>query len=419
MSDPIRFKKKGRIEIVADYKDVENPVRLYLNIHKEEIKTIPKDILQNILLEEVKKVALHPIGGMLKLNTNFNYQEPEFLNEFDYANTIIQVNLPYCLHVPNFDEMEVDIPELNLKANVIFEKIWTGRAVDGEEESDKVDFFAEDRDLYFNKGSMITPKLPLPPHEGWEGYYTGKNTEKMRDQNGVFRYTRLLIQFDVNTSEEVLNKEKDLVIEKIREKTIIIVNRVIDAYRTNSDEYHVRRLGEINIVLVYFIQFNQGYYILSPNTTNAKINISRQEIEKIKEKLLNADKPDLYQLFLLNAKSSLDTKDYTLAIVESFQALEMFLEKYLISEFKKRGDSESSYKKILKKHWTTKNRLNSVLKELKGKSLNEIPTIWDMWSTRYDKTRNEVIHGGKEPLQKESEETIDANQKVIDWVQSL
>jgi hypothetical protein len=67
----------------------------------------------------------------------------------------------------------------------------------------------------------------------------------------------------------------------------------------------------------------------------------------------------------------------------------------------------------------TKIRLNDILKELKGTTLNLQTSIWDKWSTKYDKTRNEVIHAGREPNEKETKDTLDVNEDVIRWISSL
>jgi hypothetical protein len=75
--------------------------------------------------------------------------------------------------------------------------------------------------------------------------------------------------------------------------------------------------------------------------------------------------------------------------------------------------------KILNNKWKTKERLNEVLYSLKKIKLNNFPEIWDKWCSKYDKTRNEVIHSGKEPSKEETEETLDINKKVIDWLLSI
>lgn len=422
MNEPIRHKNKTVLKLEARYKEIAEPVRLYAFANRNAVEQIPKEVLEKKLQEDLKKVSIAPVSGIYQLNTSFSYEDPDFLKEFDHADTLIEINLPYCLHIPNQYELTVSLPEHNLDALVIFNKVWTQRAREDGKESDVIDFFAEDRPIYFNHSTMLTPKLPMRPDEGWDGYFTGRNMERMKDQNGIFRYTKLFIQFNTNPPEGIAEMKKgqaDLLLKSISEKALAVVNKIIDSYRDLTKEAHIRRLGNINIVLVYFIKPNCGYYTLSPNLETAIINRSQKEISAIKDQLSNAYRPELYKMLLLDAQNSYDTNDYKLAIVESFQAFEIFLEHYLIAAFEKKGDGESVYWPLLQEKWQTKERLNSVLKNAKGISLNTVPVLWDVWCTRYDKTRNDVLHGGKDPSKAETKETIDINERVINWLQSI
>ncbi len=407
MSDPIRHKHSGERFIEATFKGLEKPIRFYVLADKEVIQSTPKEVMEEIIRKDMEKISITPVSGIYKTYLSYQYSEANTLKDFDFGNILVQAHIPYCLHIPNHYEMKVSIPEQNLEALVIFEKIWTNRAQEDQKKSDATDFFAEDRVLYFKNSVILTPVIPFRPEQGWDSFFTGRNAEKMKDQNGVFRYTRVHIQFNMTVPETLENGKSanETLLKEVQEKALAVMNRVIDNYREIANEIHVRRLGELKINLIYFIPQNQGYYLLLPNIETAKMNRSRQEIENISERLSKGEKPDIYKLLLLNARSSLDTKDCTLAIVESFQALEIFLENYLVEQFKKRGDIESKYKKILKTNWQTKDRLNTVLKDLKAQSLNCQKDIWDKWCTRYDKTRNEVLHAGKEATEEETLET--------------
>lgn len=422
MSDPIRHKHSGEMFIEAKFEGVENPIRFYVLTDKRVIENTPKPTIEEIIKTDMARISITPVSGIYKTYLSYQYSEPTALKDFDFGNILIQAHLPYCLHIPNHYEMKVAIPEQNLEALVIFEKIWTKRAQEDQKKSDSTDFFAEDRTLYFKNSTILTPVMPFRPEEGWDSFFTGRNIEKMKDQNGVFRYTGVYLQFNMDLPDklETLGKgANEKLLKEIRDKAIIVINRVIDNYREITNEIHVRRLGELKINLIYFIPQNQGYYLLLPNIETAIMNRSRKEIEAISDRLSTGEKSEVYKLLILDARSSFNTRDYTLAIVESFQALEIFLENYLISEFKKRGDSEDQYRRTLKTNWQTKDRLNAVLKELKGFALNEQGEIWDKWCTRYDQTRNEVLHTGKEPTENETEETLVVNEKVIERVFNL
>lgn len=419
MSDPVRHKHSGEMFIKATFKGIEKPIRFYVFADKEVIKNTPKEAMEAMIRSDMEKISITPVSGLYKTYLSYQYSEPGTLKDFDFGNILVQAHIPYCLHIPNHYEMTISIPEQNLEALVIFEKIWTNRAQEDQRQSDVTDFFAEDRVLYFKNSVILTPVIPFRPEQGWDSFFTGRNAEKMKDQNGIFRYTRVHIQFNMDVPETLEESTNETLLKEVQGKALAVMNRVIDNYREITREIHVRRLGELKINLIYFIPQNQGYYLLLPNIETAKMNRSRQEIENISKRLSAGEKPEVYKLLLLDARSSFDTRDYTLAIVESFQASEIFLENYLIQEFKKRGDSEDQYKKALKMNWQTKDRLNTVLKDLKGSALNEQKNIWDKWCTRYDKTRNEVLHAGKEATEEETLETLDVNEKAIEWILSL
>lgn len=422
MSDPVRHKHLGEMSVEATFKGIEKPICFSVLADKKVIENTPKEVMEDMIRKDMEKISITPVSGIYKNYLSYQYSEPDALKDFDYGNTLVQAHLPYCLHIPNHYEMTVSIPEQNLDALVIFEKIWTDRAQEDQKKSDVTDFFAEDRVLYFKNSVMLTPVIPVRPEQGWDSFFTGRNAEKMKDQNGVFRYTRVHIQFDVDLPKGLENVGKsadETLLKSVQEKALVVMNRVIDNYRSITNEIHVRRLGELKINLIYFIPQNRGYYLLLPNIETAKMNRSRQEIESVSKRLSDGEKPEVYTLLLLDARSSFDTKDYTLAIVESFQALEIFLENFLIDRFKNRGDSVEHYSRTLRTNWQTKDRLNGVLKDIKGAALNEQGEIWDKWCTRYDKTRNEVLHAGKEATEQETRETLDINEKVIEWVLSI
>jgi hypothetical protein len=424
MSDPIRYKPTQEIFIEAKYKvkEVEDSMRLYVLSKKEIIERTPQEEMRKALEADIQKVSPTPVSGIYKTHLSYQYSDKDALKDFDFGNILVQAHLPYCLHIPHHYEMTVSVSEQKLEALVIFEKLWTHRAQEDGKKSDIVDFFAEDRSVYFKNSVILTPKVPFKPEEGWDSYFTGRNIEKMRDQNGVFRFTRLHIQFNMTLPEkleELGGKASEKLLKEVQDKALHIVNRVIDNYREVTNEIHVRRLGELKVNLVYFIPQNQGYYFLLPNIETAMMNRSRKEIETLADRLSKGEKPDLYKLLLLNARNSFATKDFTLAIVESFQALEVYLENYIITESDKRGDTEEQYKNVLETNWRTKDRLNAIVKSLKGSALNEQTDLWNKWCYHYERTRNEVLHAGKEPDDHATEETLIVNEKVIAWVSSL
>lgn len=422
MSDPFKHKQLG--EVVAEVK--LNPKGEVMKLHhladRSVLKNSPKDQIMNSIKRDLEKVADHPNTTLQRILTSFSYSEGDALKDFDFGNVLIEAFLPYCLHIPNHLELPIFLPEQKLEALVIAEKIWTKRAKSDEEPSDNVDFFAEKSTLYFKKSTVLGPKMPFHEEEGWEPYITGRNIEKINDRNGLFRYTKIFIQFHLELPAHFTkNPDKPLnqVLKQIHDLSLMIINRLIDNYREITGEFHVRRLGKLSINMVYFTKENLGYYLADLNTTTAIINRSQDEVKELKSRMKLGEKPDLYKLLMLSSKSSMESGDYTLSVVESYQALEIFLENYLKNLFVKKGISEKDYTKTLEKHWRTKERLNEVLKDLKGSSLNQNKVLWNTWCHHYDQTRKMVIHYGKDPSEKEVLEMFNINEAVINWVSSL
>lgn len=379
--------------------------------------------MRDLLTEALKDVSIRPVSAIYQHHLNFSYEEPDFLKNFDYGNTLIEASLPYCLHVPNEYEYEIPILEEGIKALVTLRKIWTEKSVENRQSSSIADFYTDDRTLYFRSSAMLAPQFPIQPEEGWQQNFTGTNIERIKEQNGVFRYTRLYIQFDTDFSVSQLAGEKasDIILA-VREKGLMVVNKLIDAYRFVTKQEYIQRLGTLETSLVYFIAHNTGFHTSYSGfgIETAPMNRSRKEIKEIGRLLANSERPELYELFLLDAQSSFDNKDFALAVMRSFQALEIYIENLLFRELRKLGNSEIDAENYLGKHWRTKDRLKEALKELKGSSLYEIDnTLWNQWCVVYDQTRNQIVHKGKEPKIDEVKKCLDCNISVLQLLKNI
>lgn len=367
MRDPRKFNMTGKMKITAKLSSTGEILDLY-HLIEESFRNAPLQSVEDSVEKDLEKIAEKPGTTLYKTLTSFSYTDLETVKEFNFGDVLLEVFLPYCFHLPNHLDILIKIPEENIEAMVTLHKIWTSYAETPESKSDEIDLYAENIPLYFKNSTILGSQLPVEPEKGWDQYITGKNIEKVNDSNGTFRYSKVYLQLKLavpSNIEKLKDKRREKLINKISETALKVVNLIIDNYRIVTNEIHVRRLGRLNINLIYFIKENVGYYLSNFSVSTAMINRSRKEIKQLEQNLQNGTKPDLYRLLLLNAKSSFDSKDFTLAIVESFQALEIFLENYLVSEYKKVGYKEVDYKKRLKQFWMTKDRLNKLLRELK------------------------------------------------------
>jgi hypothetical protein len=231
-------------------------------------------------------------------------------------------------------------------------------------------------------------------------------------------YTKVFIQFTSGFKKEDLANIE--IVNKIHDSSLQIINTFLDIYKYVTKEDYVERLGELSINNIYFSKYNRGFSILYPGGIgSAAMNCSKNDLDKIEKILLDGVEPPLYELLLLNARSSLAKNALTLAVVQSFQALEVYIDRYLFNEYSVNGLLESDIIYLLNKKWLTKDRLSSVLKDVTGYRLSEERLLWDKWCTLYDNIRNEVIHKGRETSKEEAGRVIGTNESVIDWIKQI
>ena len=177
---------------------------------------------------------------------------------------------------------------------------------------DEVDIFGEDRIVYLKKSVLTSPKFPIHSEEGWEQAYKGRNIEKIKDQNGTFRYTRLYLQFDYEIPKNRLEGGKDtkVALDEVWQVALTAVNYLIDCYRFTTGQEYIQRLGSLSVNMTYFLDHNIGFYTSFPNIETAPINRTKKEIDHIEKMLESGEKPPVYRLLLLDAKCAFDKKRY-------------------------------------------------------------------------------------------------------------
>ena len=381
-------------------------------------KAMPQAQLRALLEKELANVALENpyevYGGVMA----YGYEDPSQLSGYVYGDTLVQMSLPYCLHLPNGSALEVHLPDSGFSALVTLHKVWTLKAAGSSE----ADFFHDTRSTFFKNNSVKGPKYPIDPTLGWEQAYTGVNIEKLRDTNGVFRYTAVLIELNTGvTAEQLEQTTGDATVREVTSKALDVVNRVLDVYRYVVRASHIERVGRPNVHNVYFTKENVGFYIMSAldsGVGSAMMNQSRAVGSQIRHMLDSGELPPFPELLQLDAEGSLERRAYTLAVVKSFQALEIFVENFLLGRYQALGLTEQEALRVLEVRWRTKERLKDLMRDTTGHSASEVPW-WQEWSAHYEKVRNEVIHRGKEPSEDEAKRVVHLNTDLMTWVKGL
>jgi len=333
-------------------------------------------------------------------------------------NTLVEVALPYCLHLPNGLNLVVSVPGASSVAVVVLKKFWTAAAAG----SATADLFTADHVTYAAPVVLKTPKFPEDPENGPRAGCSGTNLEMDRDTNGQFRYSKLKIFFD--TQHQNLGSAPKSEMMAARDEAVRmalkIVNRVIDVYRYITKEDFVQRLGSIHVTDLYFAQHDVGIHGASfgGGIRDAIMNRTKREIEEIATTLKVQSELPVAELLFLDAQAALSSDRYVLAVIHAFQGLEVFVEEFLYQRFAAQGMPPDAIERIVAPR-RTKERLKEVLSQATGHSLAENHELWDRFCLIYDQVRNKLIHAAKEIDQHRSGQAVEVCVAVHAWLSDL
>lgn len=402
----------GVLRITAGQPGDDKPIE-FLQFVNESTKPSEAEIRQ--MLSEVslrKSLEVYGLDLSYSLSSDGTSDSCRFPR-----NTMVEVALPYCLHLPNELDLLVSMPGTSSGAIVILQKFWTAAAAG----SATADFFTADRVTYSAPVNFRTPKFPEDPKLGPRPACSGTNIEMDRDTDGQFRYSKLKIFFD--TQYEHLGTASKREISAARDEAVgmalKIVNRIIDVYRYVTKEDFVQRLGSIHAMDLYFAQHDIGIHGASfgGGIRDAIMNRPGREIEEISKTLKAQSEIPLAELLFLDAQAALNSDRYVLAVIHAFQGLEVFLEEFLYQHLSTKGLASDAIEKLIPRR--TKERLKGVLKQATGHALTEDQELWDRFCLVYDQVRNKLIHTAKEIDQRRSLQAVETCLAVQGWLRNL
>jgi hypothetical protein len=387
----------ARIELLATIQptvdDPMIPVRLLVS---QEVASLPVDEAKKTIGSLLHEIRIRPEFVLYGFRTTAAYVDPLPRSQLFGHNTLVEVSLPYTLHLPSGVPFDVSCAD-GRKAIVVLRKLWTERAAG----SSTTEIYADNQLLYYGDTHLASPTSPQPPELGPHPQFTGTNVEITGDTHGVFRYTKIHVLFDSTTivqdpsSDEDNQAANSLAYDSATETTREIVNYLLDVYRYVTAAEHVERLSAINVNRVYFADQNLLFEGLGieAGLGSAIVNRSRFEIERIREMLQAGAEPERHVLLLQSSRAALGRGQLVLAIVAAFQSLEILLETKLRDAYLRLGLSDAGITSKLKKFYRTKDRLTVLCREVTGgRSVADDNVFWDSWLIECNRKRNGVIH---------------------------
>lgn len=386
---------KSKSELV-----VEIPItQEKLMLSKEEMKSCLEKGIQCLSPNRQFRIDT----TMLAFSLNADLPKSEF-------NTMLLLNIPYVFYLPDYFAINLNYPA---ECRIKFIKQWTERVKD----SDRFDAVSEKR-LYYRNFNFKTPKLPLDVTNGPNINFTGKNIEK-EDNNGEYRYSTLLIELDTNFSVEEL-KDNKLILEKIQLIVREIVVYLTRIYKYCSKSFNIR-FRQPTLLEIFFPQRNLGFYVIDGALIrDATVTLSKSEIDQFESLSESGFEPTLYEMLLMDSKSAFLNLEYKLAILEAFQSMDVFLEDFIRTSFKKKGILDAEIDRKLDQSWKTRDRIEKLVAEISGKGLSQIDgKLGSSWHCLYEDVRNAMIHKGYLPSKKETMKVININESVMQLIKSL
>ncbi len=369
------------------------PVRI---VASQEIASLPREEAEARLSALLTQVRVRPEFILYGVESLASYIDPPPRAALLGYNTLVEISLPYTLHLPNDMPFDVACSETG-RATIVMRKVWTNLATG----SNDAEIYADDQLLYYGPAQPRTPTVPQAPEMGPWPHFTGTNVEIGKDTHGVFRYTQIRILFDsalasidgVDTDEAV-QAARSCALDKAKKTGMAIVNYLLDVYRYVTGVEHVERLPVMAVNRVYFADHNlvsEGVAI-EGGVSSAIVNRSGREIEQIKAMLLAGTEPERHVLLIQSSRAALDRGQLVLAVVVAFQALEILLETKLRAAYGRQGLSEGDTTERLKRVYRTKDRLTVLCREVTGMSVADDAAFWETWLRDCNRKRNGIVH---------------------------
>jgi hypothetical protein len=375
---------------------------------------LPPGDPQVMLADVATKPNFHLFGTAL----SYSYPEEELSKRpAQPANTLIEMGVPYCFHVP--DNSMFELKQDAAVSHLVFRKVWTTRAAG----SSNADYRSPTHVLYHNKTTVQTPYFTTDPAHGPEPICTGVNMEAEKDRSGLYRYSLVWIFFDTAYKRETLicKTGAEAVRSDMIARGVAAINRFVDIYRAVTKAAHVQRLARVHVRDIFFREHNIGFHGASfgHGIGTAVMNRSETELNAISRMCATGEDIAMWDLLFLDADASLNSNSFTLAVVNAFQALELRLEDLLERRMAHQGMESAQIEERLGRIWRTKERLKDLVPSLVGRRLiDDDASLWNRFCWA-DDIRNKLIHAARDLDHDKAERAISACRDVGAWLDSI
>ena len=242
----------------------------------------------------------------LRYRLSYSYPEEELAKRpAQPANTLIEVGVPYCFHVPDQRD-DSGLKDAKATSHLVFKKIWT-ESRGGFERARTIS--RRPTCCITTRRASRTPNFPTEPNLGPEPICTGTNVEALKDQAGLYRYSLVWMFFDTGYTRETLTSEAggQAARSEVIARAVAALNRFIDIYRVVTGSAHIQRLSSVHVRDIFFQEHNIGFHGASfgHGIGTAIMNRSEAELNEIVSRAASGEEIPPWDLLFLDAKHRL------------------------------------------------------------------------------------------------------------------
>lgn len=237
------------------------------------------------------------------------------------------------------------------------------------------------------------------------------------DRFGQNNYTSIRFLFEINPELEL----RSLPDEEFLEKSVQVVNQILNGCRMVSDKFIPRDFVRIDIAaynIEYFDSQGKGVFSTGSFGGGGKVTsnelFNKSQLTELDNILKNNQRLSLERELILNAKDYLLFENYRMACIEIQSAVETTMSKKIKDYFENNVD-EKALENILRKRW---DELKSYLKQATNDAITQTSEC-QKWREECAKLRHKVIHKQYVPSKIQTENAIESGEKFIQLLNSF
>src|SRR3989344_5995243 len=115
--------KKAKITLKTKLPDTGENVDFFHYANPAMTEKMSQEQIETDMTKMLKEVRMDTPIAISAIIPSYSFEDK--VDPFPYGNTLIDVGIPYCLHIPNGSEFKINLKDKGYEALVSTQKQWT------------------------------------------------------------------------------------------------------------------------------------------------------------------------------------------------------------------------------------------------------------------------------------------------------